>query len=209
MGYDSTSRAGREDTCPPPITELLNAAGGGDGVARERLWALVDAELRQIAQRQLRHEHRGRTLQPTALINEVYLRLTDSQPTNWESRRHFFGVAAKIMRCIRVDSARRRKRLKRGGDRRGVSLDSDGEGGDALGLAVWSDDDPSEALALEEALKRLEQFDPRKGELVMLRFYAGLTREEIGEMLGIAPRTVDKEWALARAWLHRELNSEL
>lgn len=192
----------------PPLTELLNAAGGGDGEARDRLWTLVHAELRRIAQQQLRNENPGRTLQPTALINEVYLRLTDNQPTDWESRRHFFGVAAKIMRCIRIDSARRRKRLKRGGDRPAVSLESGGDGRDALGVAVWSDDDPAEALALEDALAKLERFDPLKGELVMLRFYAGLTREEIGEMLGIAPRTVDKEWALARAWLHRELNAE-
>lgn len=191
-----------------PLTVLLNAAGSGDADAREQLWTLVQDELRLIARSQLKYEVPGRTLQPTALINELYLRLADGQTFNWTNRRHFFGVAAKIMRCIRIDSARKRNRLKRGGNRRRVSLESDGDGDGALGAAFWAEDDPAETLAFEDALVRLEQFDQLKGELVMLRFYAGLTREQIGKMLGMAPRTVDKEWALARAWLHRELSDE-
>jgi RNA polymerase sigma factor (TIGR02999 family) len=113
------------------------------------------------------------------------------------------------MRHIRVDGARRRKRLKRGSGRRAVSLDVAADPGHALAEVVGRpDDDPSETLALDEALARLEQIDPRKAEVVMLRFHAGLTREQIGEMLGIAPRTVDKEWYFARAWLHQELSGE-
>jgi len=191
------------------ITQLLSAAGRGDEGARERLWAIVYDELHRIAIGQAKHEAPGRTLQPTALVNEAYLRLLGDSGGGWADRRHFFAAAAKIMRRIRIDDARKRKRLKRGGARRPVSLDAASETGLALAdLVLWDDDDPAETLALDEALSRLEQIDPRKAEVVMLRFYTGLTRDQIAEMLKIAPRTVDKDWHFARAWLHRELNGD-
>ena len=191
---------------PKPITELLAATGGGDDDARQELWSLIYDQLHHIAQQQLKYEPPGRTLQPTALVNEVYLRLVGGDHIEWADRHHFFAIAAKIMRCVRVDSARRRKRLKRGGGRQPASLDgSPDRSPDRATLPCWPDDDPAQTLALEEALARLEQIDPRKAELVTLRFHGGLTREQIGETLGIAPRTVDKEWYFARAWLHREL----
>ena len=166
-------------------------------------------ELHRIAIGQAKHEAPGRTLQPTALVNEAYLRLLGDSGGGWADRRHFFAAAAKIMRRIRIDDARKRKRLKRGGARRPVSLDAASETGLALAdLVLWDDDDPAETLALDEALSRLEQIDPRKAEVVMLRFYTGLTRDQIAEMLKIAPRTVDKDWHFARAWLHRELNGD-
>jgi RNA polymerase sigma-70 factor (ECF subfamily) len=194
---------------PPsqPITQLLAAAGRGDEQGRRELWSLVYDELHRIACKQFEFEAPGQTLQPTALVNEAYLRLVCGEPVDWTDRRHFFGVAARIMRRIRVDGARKRKRLKRGGDRQPVSLDAASDARRGLAdLACWFDDDPADMLAVDEALARLEQIDPRKAELVMLRFHAGLTREQIGEMLGIAPRTVDKEWYFARAWLHRQLS---
>jgi len=194
---------------PQPVTQLLAAVGRGNDAARKQLWELVYAELRAIARRQLAIESPGRTLQPTALVNEVYLRLCGCETVNWTDRRHFFAFAAKIMRQIRVDDARRRKRLKRGGERRPASLDApDGQGRALASIVAGLDQDPAETLALDEALSRLEQIDPLKAELVMLRFHAGLTREQIGEMLGIAPRTVDKEWFFARAWLRRALTGE-
>jgi RNA polymerase sigma factor (TIGR02999 family) len=189
-----------------PITELLAATGRGDDRARQELWALVYDELHRIAQQQLKYEPPGRTLQPTSLVNEVYLRLAGDDHVEWADRHHFFAIAARIMRCIRVDSARRRKRLKRGGGRQTLSLDGlpDSTPADPT-VPCWPDDEPDEVLAIEEALARLERIDPRKAELVTLRFHGGLTREQIAEVLGIAPRTVDKEWYFARAWLHREL----
>lgn len=189
-----------------PITELLAASGRGDDRARQQLWSLVYDELHRIAFQQLACEPPGRTLQPTALVNELYLRLAGDDHVAWADRHHFYAIAARIMRCIRVDSARRRKRLKRGGGRPVVSLDgSPDRSPDGASLPCWPDDDPDQTLAVEEALTRLEQIDPRKAELVTLRFHGGLTREQIAEMLGIAPRTVDKEWYFARAWLHQEL----
>jgi len=189
-----------------PITELLAATGRGDDRARQELWSLVYDELHRIAQQQLKYEPPGRTLQPTSLVNEVYLRLAGDEHVDWANRQHFYAIAAKIMRCIRVDSARRRKRLKRGGGRQVTSLDgSPDHSPDGASLPCWPDDDPERMLALEEALARLEQIDPRKAELVTLRFHGGMTREQIAERLGIAPRTVDQEWYFARAWLHREL----
>lgn len=191
-----------------PITQLLTAAGQGDEEAHRDLWSLIYDELHRVARKQLGHEAPGPAPQPTSLVSEAYLRLVGNDRIDWADRRHFFATAAKIMRHIRVDGARKRKRLKRGGDRRRVSLDAAaGEGSVRGDFTGWTDD-PAEALALDEALTRLEQFDPRKAEIVELRFYDGLTREQIAEMLGIAPRTVDKEWYFARAWLHRALSGE-
>jgi RNA polymerase sigma factor (TIGR02999 family) len=194
-----------------PITQLLTAAGRGDADAHREVWSLIYDELHRIARSQVEYEAPGRTLQATALVNEAYLRLVGDNRIDWNDRRHFFAVAAKIMRRIRVDDARRRKRLKRGGGRHVVSLDAaTDERPELAKVACAINDDPSETLALDDALTRLEEVDPRKAELVMLRFHVGLARDQIAEMLGIAPRTVDKEWHFARAWLHRAIegNSE-
>ena len=185
-----------------PVTALLSAIAGGDGDARERLWTVVYDELRSIAQSQMNAEAPGRTMQPTALVHEAYLRLMGDDGQDWTSRRYFYATAAKVMRQIRIDDARRRKRLKRGGARARVDLD------DCGGAPALFDDDPAEVLALEEALRELESVDPRMVEVVTLRYHGGLTREQIAEALGIAPRTVDNLWSYARAWLHRKLQDD-
>lgn len=192
-----------------PVTQLLTAIRDGDDTARRRLWDIVYEKLHTIAQAQLATEAPGQTLQPTALVNEAYLRLCGSDQVDWANRRHFFAVAAKIMRHIRVDDARRRNRNKRGGDSRPLSIDATDDHDCALAaILAGSDSDPAETLALDEALSRLEQIDPLKVEVVMLRFHAGLTREQIGELLGMSPRTVDNEWYFARSWLRRVLSGQ-
>jgi RNA polymerase sigma factor (TIGR02999 family) len=183
---------------PPetPLTQLLVAAGAGESSAHEKLWSAVYDELHRLASQQMAAEAAGRTLQPTALVHEAYLRLIGDGDASWASRRHFFAAAAKAMRRIRLDDARRRNRLKRGGGRQREPL------GDRPALF---DDDPADVLAVDEALRRLEQMDPRKTEVVNLRYFAGLTVDETAQAMGLGPRTVDKEWRLARAWLYREL----
>lgn len=182
-----------------PITQLLAAAERGDSGAQERLWAVVYRELRGLAQHQMAVESPAATLQPTALVHEAYVRLIGRENVHWSNRRHFFGAAAKIMRQIRIDGARKRNRLKRGAGRRPVSLEEP--------HAVF-DEDPAETLALDEALTRLERQAPRQAEVVMLRYHAGMTIDETAKALGMSPRAVDKDWRLARAWLRRELTAE-
>lgn len=191
--------------CSGPITEVLSAARRGDGDARERLWTVVYDELRSIAAHQMAIEAPNRTLQPTALVHEAYLRLLGEHPIDWTNRCLFFAAAAKMMRRIRIDDARRRNRLKRGGDRRRVPLDGAEDAGGLGGHRACFDDDPAEALAIDEALRRLEALDPQMAEVVVLRYHGGLTREQISEAVGIAPRTVDNKWRLARAWLWGQL----
>jgi RNA polymerase sigma factor (TIGR02999 family) len=193
----STSGQQTMTTHPPgPITELLDAAARGDVAAHEQLWAAIYGELHRVAQCQLCTEPPGRTLQPTTLVHEAYLRLVGGGNAEWANRRHFFAAAAKAMRAIRIDDARKRRRLKRGGGQRPAPLDES--------PAVF-DQDPNEVLAVDEALNKLEKKDPRKAEVVMLRYFAGLTRDECADALGISPSTVASEWRVARAWLHREL----
>ncbi len=178
------------------VTQLLAAVGRGEAAAAEKLWALIYEELRAIARQQMAREATGGTLQPTALVHEAYLRLTGNADVQWANRRHFFGAAAKAMHRIRIDDARRRGRAKRGGGRRPGAL--------VEGPAIF-DQDPAEVLAVDEALKKLEQEDPRKAEVVMLRYFAGLSVEETAEALGMSARTVKNDWQFARTWLHREL----
>lgn len=159
--------------------------------------AIVYDELRALAYRQMADEAGPRTLQPTALVHEAYLRLLAGGDGTFENRRHFFFAAARIMRQIRVDDARKRKRLKRGGGDKAGGLKED--------PAVF-DDDPAEILAVDEALQRLEAIEPRKAEVVKLRYFAGLSIEECAETLGVSPRSVDNDWYYAKAWLHRELS---
>ena len=185
---------------PPPsdATLLLKAWCNGDRGALDRLAPLVDSELRRLAAAYLRREQRNPMLQPTALINEVYLRLIDWKAARWQNRAHFFAVAAKMMRRVLVNQAIARGRQKRGGSAILVSLTAAG----------GKPDRSAELTALDEALAALEEFDPRKSHLVELRFFAGLTAEETAEVLGISLRTVHREWDLARAWLFRELRSK-
>lgn len=190
-----------------PITQLLARAGQGDDAARTELWSLIYDELRRMAKLQMAAERPGRTMQPTALVNETYLRLFGQHQVDWQNRCHFFAAAAKVMRRIRIDDARKRNRLKRGGGRRGLSLD-ESEDGTVQDPALQTEEDPAALLELEEALVRLEQIDPRMAEIIEYRYHGGMTREEIGETIGLAPRTVDQLWERGRRWLYKELRDE-
>ena len=185
---------------PKSITQILQTASNGDPKAAEHLWMMVYDELRAIARQQLAHESPGQTLQTTALVNEAYLRLIGDEQVQWENRRHFFGAAAQAMRRIRVDAARRRKRLKRGGDWKRIAAEE--------GVPV-TDENPDLILAVDEAVDRLEAMDARRAEVVKLRFFAGLRVEDVATALGVSPRTVELDWQFARAWLHRELKHEI
>lgn len=181
------------------LTQLLIAWGNGEEAALARLVPAVQVELRRIALHYLRRERPDHTLQPTALVNEAYLRLIDGKAVKWENRAHFFGIAANLMRQILVDHARRRLQLKRGGDALRVSLTA------ANAMAEQKDAD---VIALDEALKSLALFDRRRSQIVELRFFGGLTEEETAEILQISLRTLQREWRLARAWLFTQLSGE-
>jgi RNA polymerase sigma factor (TIGR02999 family) len=176
------------------LTALLLAWSDGHEEARNRLIDAVYAELRRVASRHLRGERDDHSLSPTALVHETYLRLIDQHRVRWQNRAHFFGLAARLMRRILVDHARSRGAAKRGSDRT-VVLDMDVE---AAPLDV-------DVLALDAALDRLATIDARQGRLVELRFFAGLTVDETAQALDVAPITVKRDWAYARAWLYREL----
>jgi RNA polymerase sigma factor (TIGR02999 family) len=178
------------------VTQLLQLAGAGDDAARDRLWSLLYSELHRLAEQQMAAEPAGPTLQPTALIHEAYLRLFNAQKLDCENRQHFFALAAKVMRQVRVDAARRRKRLKRGGAAARVELTDR--------TSVF-EEDPLELLTINEALERLGERDPLKARLVELRFFAGLSIDDCAMVLGVSPRTIDNEWRFARAWLHQEV----
>ncbi len=178
------------------VTCLLLAWTDGDRAALERLMPLVEQELRRIARRYFDREHRGHTLQPTALVNEVYLRLVDRRSVQWKNRAHFFGFAAQMMRRILVDHARIAHAEKRGDGKRALSLE------EITDLPIRSD---SDLIALDDALESLAEVDGRQARVVELRYFAGLTNAEIGEALGISTRTVKREWRTARLWLHQEL----
>jgi RNA polymerase sigma factor (TIGR02999 family) len=181
-----------------PITQLLNQLSTGDQTAADRLIPLVLTELQQIAGHYMRTERRGHTLQPTALVNEAFLRLVGGAGVDWKSRAHFFAVAAHVMRRILIDHARLKRTEKRGGgDLRNVTIEEN---------VVFSYHDPVELLSIDEALNRLAEFDARQCRIVELRFFAGLSVEETAEILQISGRTVKREWNLARAWLHGELS---
>lgn len=180
----------------PPITALLAAWTAGDQLALERLIPLVAAELRRLARRYLARERPGHTLEPTALINELYLRLIDGAPKPWRNRAHFFGFAATTMRHILVDHARARMTARRGGQALRVTFD------EALDHPVERDLD---LLALDQALETLAELDPRQSRIVELRAFAGLRVREIAEVLGLSEATVNRDWAMARAWLHEQL----
>ena len=178
------------------VTRILNAIKAGSGEATDQLLPIVYHELRDLAQAKLRNEAAGNTLQPTALVHEAYLRLIGSANDDWENRSHFFGAAAEAMRRILIDHARAKKSQKRGGGDRPVSLD---------GLTEISLAKADELIALDEALNELTAVDSVKAELVKLRFFVGLNMEESAAALGMSIRTAERNWAFARAWLHREM----
>src|SRR5262245_4489831 len=182
------------------VTQLLQAWSDGDPTAPEKLAPLIYAELRRLARRYMRLESPGHTLETGALLNEAYVRLADWQNARWENRSHFYGVAAEIMRRVLVDHARTRASQKRGAGVRPISLEE--------GMVTAPERAP-DVLALDEALKRLAEFDPRKGKVVELRFFGGLSVEETAAVLNVSPFTVIRDWNLAKAWLHREIRSQL
>jgi RNA polymerase sigma-70 factor, ECF subfamily len=184
----------------PGITQLLREWSDGDEQALEKLTPLLYEELHRMAHGYMRRERSDHTLQTTALINEAYVRLIDWKNVRWQSRAHFLGVAAQLMRRILVDFARSRNYAKRGGrDRQMVSLDD---------ASAVSPDPARQIVALDEALQSLSVIDARKSRIVELRFFGGLTIEEAAAVLGISARTILREWDLAKAWLSRELDSE-
>jgi RNA polymerase sigma factor (TIGR02999 family) len=187
VGQDSTHE----------ITKLLQGWQGGDRTALDALVPVVYKELRRLAQWELRKERPDHTLQSAALVNEAYLRLFRMQPPAWQSRTHFFAIAAQLIRQILVDYARRRRASKRGSGICMLTLD------DAVALPQGKDVD---ILALDDALNSLAEKDPRQSRVVELRFFTGLSLEETSEVMGIATATVQRDWTAARAWLHREIS---
>jgi len=179
------------------VTQLLEAWSRGEAQATEELFPRVYGELRRLARRHLRSERPGHTLGTTALVHEAYLRLVDQRLVEWQGRTHFYGIAAQAMRRILVDYARRRNGQKRGGGIVSLTLTEAGE--------VPASERAADFLALDDALSRLEKLDREQGRLVELRFFAGLSIEEVARTLSISPATVERRWQLARAWLFRAL----
>jgi RNA polymerase sigma factor (TIGR02999 family) len=179
------------------VTRILQQLQPGDAAASEQLLSLLYDELRKLAASKLAYEQPGQTLQATALVHEAYLRLVGSEtPVSWESRGHFFGAAAEAMRRILVDNARRKKRLKRGGEQARVEL----ELGEIAAPEIHED-----LIALDEALAKLTAVDRAAAEIVQLRYFAGLSLPDAANLMGISPQTADRLWAYARAWLQREI----
>ncbi len=181
---------------PQQMTELLAAWSDGDREALERLLPLVERELHRLAHHYMNRERDGHTLQTTALVNEAYLKLCDQTRVRWQNRAHFFAIAATSMRRFLANHARDRHRDKRGGRAVQVSLSE---------VAVISAEKSDELLALDEALGRLAEFDPRKARVVELRHFGGLTAAEVAEVLGVSVVTVERDWKAAKAWLAREV----
>ena len=177
------------------VSGLLRAWGDGDRDALDRLTPVVYDELRRLARRYMRGERPGHSLQTTALVNEAYMRLVDYKSMQWQNRAHFFAVSAQLMRRILVDHARRHN-LKRGGGVQHVSLEE---------TAILDDDRPADLVALDDAMNALARIDPRKVQVVEMRFFGGLSVEETAEVLKVSPVTVMRDWSTAKAWLYREL----
>jgi RNA polymerase sigma-70 factor, ECF subfamily len=181
---------------PTDITQLLLAWRNGDKAALDALVPVVHAELRRIARHYMRGQREGHTLQTTALVNEAYLRLIDSSRVNWQNRAHFFAISAQLMRRVLVDFARAKNSQKRGGDRVQITLDEKIE----TPLEKQTD-----LVALDEALDNLAKLNGRQSQIVEMRYFGGLSEEEIAETLQISTRTVRRDWNVARAWLYREI----
>lgn len=188
----------RSPSSPPhEITQLLAEWSHGNQAALDKLYPLVYSELRRLAHGYLRRERKGHTLQTTALINEAYLRLVDQKHVHWANRSHFFGISAQIMRRILIDHARRYDYSKRGGGAQRISLDE---------AALVAKERGRALLMLDEALNSLAKIDARRSHVVELRYFGGLSNEEIAGVLKISENTVTRDWNLARAWLYQELN---
>lgn len=185
------------DQDPSELTGLLAAARNGDKEAADRIFPIVYRELHQIAARHMRLERAGHTLQPTALVHEAYLRLT-RQPGDWKDRTHFFALASRVMRNVLVDGARTRLAQKRGAGAGVVPLDQ---------IMVATPEQDLDVLAIDEALNRLHALNERHARVVEMTFFAGLAEEEIAAVLGVSVRTVHRDWATARAWLHSQLRA--
>ena len=179
------------------ITQLLLAWGSGDKAALDALMPMVYDELRRLARCYMRRQNAGHTLQTTALVNEAYLRLIDSSRVRWQDRTHFFAISAQLMRRVLVDFARARNSRKRGGEQIQITLDEQIE-------APFEKE--TNLVALDEALQNLAKLSQRQSQIVELRYFGGLSEEEIAETLAISTRTVRRDWSLARAWLYRELS---
>jgi RNA polymerase sigma-70 factor, ECF subfamily len=186
-------------TAPEEVTKLLLAATQGDARAAEALIPVVYDELHRRAMAMMSRESHGHTLQATVLVHEAFLKLIDQQRVEWQGRTHFFAVASQVMRRVLVDHARGRRREKRGGGDVRISLD------DSLPLSIQRDAD---VLALDEALRKLAEVDPRQADIVVMRFFGGLSVDEVAQSLGVSKRTVEAEWTMIKAWLRRELSDE-
>lgn len=180
------------------ITQVLEAIGRGEGHASEELLPLVYAELRRHASARMAHEAAGHTLQPTALVHEAWLRMFKVNQA-WQNRAHFFGAAAEAMRRILIENARRKSRLKRGGNQLHLDVDR-------LELAAATPDE--KVLLIDDALQRLERQDPEKARVVTLKFFGGLTNQETAESMGVTERTVERHWAYAKAWLFQSIREQ-
>ncbi len=178
------------------VTRLLSALTRGDDGAASKLIPVVYGELRRLAGSYMRRERVDHTLQATALVHEAYLKLIEQRSANWQSRAHFFGVAAQLMRRILIDHARGHSRQKRGGEQKRVSLDE---------AFVFSEKQADELLAVDDSLNRLTEIDPRQARVVELRFFGGLSVEEAAEVLGVSPKTIKRDWSVAKAWLYADL----
>jgi RNA polymerase sigma-70 factor, ECF subfamily len=187
------------NTTSPNVTQLLVAWGKGDRHAFDALMPEVRKELHRLAAHYMAEERPGHDLQPTALINEAYLRLVDWKNIQWADRAHFFAMAANMMRRVLVDYARSRDRVKRGGEAIQVSF---------IEAANVPAPESADVLALDKALQELEAIDPRKSQIVEMRFFGGLSQEEVAEALNVSVATVRRDWSLARAWLSRELKKK-
>ncbi len=182
---------------PEEMSQLLRDWSDGDQSALDKVMPVVYQELRRLAHHYMRNERADHTLQTTALVNEAYMRLADYKKMRWQSRAHFFAVAAQVMRRILVENARSRNYAKRGGGAQKVELDE---------AALVSAGRSAEVIAVDEALIELESWDARKGRIVELRFFGGLSIEETAEVLKVSPTTVQREWRSAKAWLHRAIS---
>ncbi len=185
------------------LTGLLIEWGQGDRAALDRLTPLVYDEIRRIAHRYVQREREGQTLQTTALVNEAYIRLAGSANIAWQNREHFYAVTAQVMRRILIDHARRRHYFKHGGEAQRVAFDEA-----AKEPALMSQPRATELLALDEALNELAKLDPRKSQVVELRYFGGLNIEETARVLDVSPMTVRRDWRAAKAWLFRRLKDE-
>ena len=187
------------ESSPHEVTVLLKAWSAGDESAREKLVQVVHRELHSMARRYMAGERSGHTLQPTALVNELYLQLVNTREMNWQNRAHFFAMCAQLMRRILTDFARSRRSLKRGGGAASIPLDES---------LFAGKDSPASFEALDDALNALAVFDERKSQVVELRFFGGLNVRETAEVLKVSPETVQRDWRLAKVWLLREMSKE-